>query len=142
MSEKTQYKTFKDKVIEPTDRCDRVENVLLNGMPDISLCINGVEIWIELKQPTEPKRETTKLFSNNHKISLEQRNWHLSQKNAGGKCFFLIETCNFWFLVDGIDAELINDCTVNELKILSKVYMDKPVRDQYKWKLLRAALLN
>jgi hypothetical protein len=113
--ESKDYEHFRGNVPEPKDRLDRVENIVITGMPDVNYCADGIECWIEFKHPTEPKRATTPLFGSNHKLSQDQKNWFLRQKQAGGYCFILIATDKRWMLIDGKYADLINEKTVDEL---------------------------
>lgn len=142
MAESTDYKAFKNNVPNPLDRLDRIENVVLTGMPDTNMCIDGVELWIEFKSPKEPKRATTKLFGSNHKLSLEQRSWILRQRNAGGKVFVLIVTDKRWLLLDGKHADRINDMTVQELINAALWHEVKPIRGKDKWKQCRQKLIS
>jgi hypothetical protein len=139
MSEKNAYDSLK-KVVSPLDRIDRVENVLVDGMPDVNYCTEGVECWIEIKNPKEPKRDTTPLFGSNHKLSAEQKNWMLRQMNAGGKAFILISTNKRWMLIDGKHADRVNEMTVSALRLIAVWYADKPVKEDKKWEMLRLAL--
>lgn len=102
-------------VISPMDRMDRVENVLLLGMPDVSCCIEGKEFWIENKQPIEPKRTSTPLFGSNHKFSVEQKNWFLQQSNAGGNAFAFIWTDKRGILLPAYAVQEANGMTIDEL---------------------------
>ena len=140
MAESTDYKTFKANVPQAGDRLDRIENVVVTGMPDINMCIGGVEVWIEQKSPKEPKRSTTPLFGSNHRVSQEQANWMLRQRKAGGKCYFLISTDKRWMLVGGFLADQLNELTVDELLEQCVWSTTKPVRDKEQWKYLREAL--
>lgn len=116
MSEKKDYQKFKDKVILYGDRIDRIENIIVIGMPDVNLCIEGVEAWMEIKSPKEPKKISTPLFGSNHKLSIDQKNWFLRQKKAGGIGLILICTDQRWMLIDGcIHADGLNEYTVVEL---------------------------
>lgn len=140
MAESTDYKTFKANVPQPGDRLDRVENVVVTGMPDINFCSGGKECWIEMKSPTEPKRSTTPLFGSNHKVSQDQANWMLRQFRAGGRAFFLIVTDKRWILISGAFADEINKMTVAELVESARWTTTKPVKDKEQWTLLRNAL--
>ena len=116
MSEKKDYQKFKDKFIRFGDRCDRIENLMLLGMPDVNFCAEGAEVWMEIKSPTEPKRETTPLFGSNHKLSQDQKNWFLRQNNAGGIGIILICTDQRWIYIDAcLWADDLNEMTVSEL---------------------------
>lgn len=140
MAESTDYKTFKANVPQAGDRLDRIENVVVNGMPDINFCSGGVECWIEQKSPKEPKRSTTPLFGSNHKISQDQANWMLRQRKAGGKCWFLISTDKRWILVGGFLADQLNNLTVDEIVEQCVWSTTKPVRDKEQWTHLRNIL--
>lgn len=140
MAESADYKLFKKHVIGPLDRVDRIENVVIAGMPDVNLCITGTECWIEQKSPKEPKRTTTKMFGSNHKLSVDQMNWFLRQRNAGGKAYVLIVSDKRWLLIDGIHADKVNDMTVPELIEVALWHQPKPVRGKEKWKQLRSIL--
>lgn len=116
MSEVKDYKKFRDKVISVWDRCDRIENIMVIGMPDVNCCIAGRESWIEIKSPKEPKRAKTKLFGSNHKLSQDQINWFLRQANAGGNGYVLICSDKHWILMNGCKyADEINTMTVCQL---------------------------
>ena len=138
--ESEDYKLFRKNIITPRDRCDRIENIMVVGMPDVNCCIDKVECWIELKSPIEPKRESTKLFGSNHKLSQDQKNWFLRQKNAGGVAFVLIATDKRWILISGHDADYVNEMTVNELIDISVWHSIKPIRGKEKWNKLRESL--
>lgn len=140
MAESTDYKTFKKNVPQPGDRLDRIENAVVTGMPDINMCIGGREFWIEQKSPKEPVRSTTPLFGSNHKISQEQQNWFLRQRQAGGKAYFLIVTDKRWMLLPGFLADEINTMTVQELLEQCLWSTTKPVRDKEQWTHLRNIL--
>lgn len=141
MAESNDYKTFKNNVPTLHDRVDRIENGVGVGNPDINYCFSGVEGWIELKSPTEPKRATTRLFGSNHKVSQDQANWCLRQRMAGGRAFVLIATDKRWMLISGMHADRINQLTVSELIELSEWNTTKPVKDKNKWKHLRHLLM-
>jgi hypothetical protein len=96
-------------------RLDRIENVLVDGMPDTNVCIDGNEFWVELKAPTEPKRASTPLFGSNHRVLQSQKNWMLRQYKAGGKAFFLIATDKRWMLLPGHLADVMNEMSVPEM---------------------------
>jgi hypothetical protein len=141
MSEKKAYAALRKFVAIP-DRMDRVENWVVAGMPDINFCGDGVECWIELKQPSEPKRKTTKLFGlNNHKLELSQRNWMLRQRSSGGRCFILIASCNYWILVDGKHADVVNNLTLDKCISIAEYAIEQPITDE-KWRAIRERLVR
>jgi hypothetical protein len=120
MSEKSAYLKYRKAIKVFKDRIQRIENLMIIGMPDVNQCLEGCECWIEIKSPKEPKRSTTPLFGSNHKVSTEQKNWFLDQKNAGGVGWLLICTDKRWMLIDGcIYADFVNEMTVDELISIS-----------------------
>lgn len=142
MSERAAYQNFKKNVGRVGDRIDRIENCLVPGMPDINCCLNGTEVWIELKTPVEPKKRTTPLFGSNHKVSQDQANWMLRQKIAGGRAYFLISTDKRLALLASHFSMLINDMTIDEMIDNSSWSATKPLRDKDTWQVLREVLLR
>lgn len=140
MSEKTDWKLLRDRMKHPRDRWDRMENGVGVGMPDINYCIAGVEGWIELKSPTEPKRPGTPLFGSNHNVSQDQKNWFKRQIDAGGRAYILIGTDQRWLLIHGRHADVINDMTVQDLLQNAIWTTPHPVRDASQWMVLRGVL--
>lgn len=119
MSEKNAHQ-FLLRMRQPKDRLERIENVLVPGMPDVNGCFSRNEFWIETKQPREPKRVTTPLFGSNHDLSLEQRNWFLTQRNAGGNGIIYIQTDQLTrMFIGGEHADKINNATMMELLLMS-----------------------
>jgi hypothetical protein len=141
MSESKDYKKLKAKVFTPRDRIDRIENVILVGMPDVNYCLQGFEGWIEMKSPTEPKRSTTRLFGSNHRVSQYQMNWALRQIKAKGRVFFLIVTDKRWALIHGAQADGINELTVQQLVMSAIWHSILPIKEEA-WKQLRQALMS
>lgn len=142
MSEKNDYTTLKNGIRAPGDRINRIENAVSIGMPDVNCCIEGSEFWIELKSPIEPKRQTTKLFGSNHKLSQDQMNWMLSQRNAQGQAWVLISTDKRWMLVPIEHTDVINGMSVQEIVSISSWTANKPVKRKTEWEKLRAILVN
>ena len=137
MSEKNVYQLLKKHVIRHPDRIDRIENLTVVGMPDVNLCIQGRESWIEIKAPREPKRDSTPLFGSNHKVSLEQANWMKRQIDAGGRCFFFIGTNMRFLLLSGAIGGIINSMRVEELR---KEALWEGMRRKAMWEELREIL--
>lgn len=141
MGESVDYKRLKANWPEPRDRIDRVENLVVFGMPDINMCVGGIEFWVEQKSPKEPKRSSTTLFGSNHKLSIEQKNWFLRQKNARGRSFILICSDKRWMLIEGKFADDVNNLTVEELIEIAVWHEVEPIRGKEKWKALRKAMI-
>ena len=139
MSEVRAYESFRKHALGPSDRVDRVENLLVMGMPDINLCIRGHHMWIELKTPTEPKRPATPLFGSNHKVSQPQMNWFLRNNKAGGIGWILIASNKRWLLIDSAHADRVNSMTVDTLIANARWHALKSV-SAGKWAQLRFVL--
>ena len=141
MAESTDYKAFRRNMPKPNDRLERIENLVGVGQPDTNYCAAGKECWIEFKSPKEPKRHSTPLFGSNHRLSQDQMNWFLKQRNAGGVGFVLIVTDKRWILVDGCKyGDDINDMTVGHLLDVAEWYANKPLRKD-DWINLRTAII-
>lgn len=143
MSEKTDYQIMRKRLIQGHDRIERIENIVGIGTPDVNYCIDGVEGWIEMKSPKEPKREKSKLFKfkNNHEFTQGQKNWFLKQRNAGGRAFVLICTDKRWMLMDIWQADFINEMTVDQLWHKAVWACSKPVI-RCQWNKLREVLCD
>lgn len=142
MSEKVAYKALKDHMAVGMDRITRIENLFGVGDPDLNYCIDGVEGWVEIKYPTEPKRSSTKLFGSNHPLSQDQKNWILSQLNAGGRAWILIVSDQRWILVHGEHADNINEMTLSNILGICHWTANKPVKGKEPWAQLRKILAS
>jgi hypothetical protein len=140
MSEKNAYKNFHAHIMRGADRIDRMENAIGEGMPDINYCIEGVEGWIEIKSPIEPKRATTALFGSNHRISQAQMNWFLRQRRAQGVAFLLIETNKRSMLIGASNVDEVNGMTVEQLLCCCLWSASRPIMDAIRWARLRDVL--
>lgn len=67
----------------------RVENDAGSGHPDVEGAIDGIQIWVELKSCSRPKRDTTPCRP---KLRTSQEEW-MGERIAAGerKCFVLIQ---------------------------------------------------
>ena len=135
MSEKRAYKKLKDALLLPGTerRLGRVENMCDSGWPDCNGCFDGIEFWIEIKEPTEPKRSTTPLFGSNHRLSVEQRNWIINQLHAGGLVYIYIDTGRHRMLMSGNLADKINILTLKQLLYLSLWHGVVPFHHKHHW---------
>jgi len=140
MSEKNAYNLFRQYVLQPGDRIDRIENAAGIGCPDVNYCINGVEGWIELKAPREPKRSLTPLFGSNHKLSQDQKNWFKRQIRAGGQCWLLLRTTHWWLLLDGAYAEVLNGLAIHDLISRAAYAQRRSQMTEHSWRTLRTHL--
>jgi hypothetical protein len=62
---------------------ERMENAIAKGTPDVNLCFEGRELWIELKV-----LEANGNFKKGDP-SPEQLIWHMKRQIEGGRCFVL-----------------------------------------------------
>lgn len=143
-NESSVYQKIKSNICGPTDRMERVENGLVDGMPDVNYCFETFEGWIEIKAPTEPKRETTGLFTSNHQVSIAQMNWMHNQHMAGGTSWLLIATERRMFMIHGGRVAAlfhdINTLTANGLEDIAEWKAHVPVKDSIFWRTLRELL--
>jgi hypothetical protein len=120
MSEKNAHKFLLRMRTTPHDRLERIENVLVPGMPDVNGCFDGREFWIETKQPREPVRASTPLFGSNHDLSQDQLNWFLRQRNAGGNGIIYVQTDKLTRLFIGAEfADIVNEATLKSLQAMA-----------------------
>lgn len=96
----------------PNRVLNRVENGVVDGMPDAYIVLEGFMNWVELKAPIEPARATTALFSGNHKLSISQRNWLLAHRQAGGRGWIAVETDGWFMLLPAAMADDVNKLTL------------------------------
>jgi len=65
----------------------RLENAAGAGHPDVEGCIDGVQVWIELKSELRPKRPSTMIRP---KCRDSQRDWHKARSEAGCRTNFVL----------------------------------------------------
>lgn len=111
-------------------RFDRVENGVVDGMPDVSYCLNGgIEGWLELKWAYKlpGKRSVKGVFSylNNHSLLISQRNWMLRHNAAGGTVHILAGSDKNVWLVPFRLCEQFNDMTEADLRPYRSVSLEK-----------------
>lgn len=58
----------------------RIENSAGSGNPDVDGCLDGTQLWIELKSELRPKRRTTPI---RFKVRESQSDWHRLRSEAG-----------------------------------------------------------
>lgn len=137
------WQAMRDKMFRPGDRSDRIENSLLavSGQPDVNGCLEGEDVWVELKAPTEPKRAETPLMTSNgnHPLLQSQINWMAKQRQAGGIAFILIRTDKRLLLIDGTKyatGDHFNRYTVAQMERIALFRADVPTKAE-DWRLLR-----
>ena len=105
----------------------RVENAVSVGFSDAIYTIEGVTGFLELKCPVMPKRATTALFSGQHKLSIEQRNFLLCNRQAGGIGYIAIETEEHAMLIGARYADRVNVEPLARLLRLSDWCAQRPL---------------
>lgn len=105
--------------LRPSWWIQRVENLVAAGMPDVYAASFGLALWIELKAPRAPKRDSTRLLGTQG-LNPDQINWHLKARSCGIRSFVLIRDDRLrLFLVDGEHAAVVNEWSVEELTTMS-----------------------
>lgn len=147
MSEVNCNTNLRQGIFRIGDRWDRIENAVGAGLLDINCCLRdrlncGHEMWIETKNPDEPKRASTPLFGSNHRLSQEQRNWIFRQTKAGGRAFLYIETQQRRIMLRGncCEAKDFDSWTLQQYIDEAIWYAKKPM-DLRRWDDLRGAML-
>lgn len=128
------------------DRLDRIENSVSSGAPDVNGCLEGEDVWVELKAPTEPKRADTPLLgcSANHELLITQQGWMKRQQQAGGIAFVLIRTDKRMLLIDGTKYATgphFNKYTVQQMINIALFHTLLPMQ-QDEWRLLRNVIFT
>ena len=80
MRESRFWALVKDKL---PGHVERVENAIAKGTPDVNMCFEGREIWLELKVLDDKGR----LHRDDPRP--EQLIWHMKRQINGGSCFIL-----------------------------------------------------
>lgn len=116
--------------------CQRHEDKLCRGIPDVSYAIEGVDGWIELKSLADwPKLDRTPV---NVGISPEQVAWLETRGDMGnGRCFVLIRVRQEHLLVRWTDARsLLRGILRDELRARADAHYQKGIDwDDLVWQL-------
>lgn len=65
----------------------RVENLVGCGHPDVEGCIDGRQVWIELKSCSRPARPDTPIRP---KARMSQEIWHAERVKSGCRCNWIL----------------------------------------------------
>ena len=69
----------------------RIENLISAGIPDAELCINGSQVWLELKSCDRPVRSSTPIRPRTGpKTRQAQSDWHRERTEARFKSVFVL----------------------------------------------------
>jgi hypothetical protein len=98
----------------------RLENEIGEGHPDVEGCINGAQVWIELKSEMRPARASTMIRP---KVRESQSIWHRRRTKAGSKCHWVLlqvgeASAARLYLIAGCDYDEIT-ATELDLSLLS-----------------------
>ena len=117
MSEATEYKWLRQRVFPSPARCQRIETLIGLGIPDVNVCVPpGREFWIEIKSPTEPKRPGSAMIGGRcHPLSVDQKNFFLAQRRAGGRAYLWVGSDKRRLLLPGELADQFNEMTVAQM---------------------------
>jgi len=116
MKEAGLYQRVRRQIIAafPNARIDRIENGLVDGMPDVNSCLRGVDVWMELKHIEKwPARATTPVLGRRG-LRPEQINWHIRHRKAGGKSFIVMGVGHETWVTDNEFVRTINEWTKAE----------------------------
>ena len=89
-------------------RMDRVENGVVDGMPDVSTTAASIDVWLELKYVAKwPSRANTRVLGDKG-LRPEQINWHLRHARAGGSSWVVVGIGKEIYLARGSEAKEVN----------------------------------
>lgn len=96
---------------------ERMENAVGSGMPDVFVFWPlGKQVWVELKAPKRPKRQSTPLMGEKEGLRQSQKNWIKRHANMGFDAWILIrDDSGELFLIHGEHADEVNDYTIHDL---------------------------
>jgi hypothetical protein len=113
MKESTFYQRIRKLILAefPQARIDRVENGLVDGMPDVNCYLCQRELWLELKYVEAwPVRASTPVLGRKG-LRPEQVNWHIRQAAAGGMSWVLVGIGRETWITDNKYARDVNSWT-------------------------------
>lgn len=94
----------------------RIEDAFSLGIPDLNLCHNGAECWIEFKRRLEyPERASTRVLGNEG-LRPEQLVWLLSRQAAGGKVLVIVRVAKDYYMFDD-HFRVLNSMTQEQMKM-------------------------
>lgn len=124
MKESTFYQRVRKMILAefPSARIDRVENGLVDGMPDVNCCVKGSDLWLELKYiESWPARAATQVLGRKG-LRPEQVNWHIRQSAAGGVSFIVVGIGKETWVADNAYARDINSWTKENWEALGMTF--------------------
>jgi hypothetical protein len=108
-------------------RLNRIENSVGDGVPDVNICCNGLECWVEIKIGSVRRNPEQPIFDKKYGVTVEQINWHINQRQAGGASYLLIRIADELYLIAGSEAGVINLWTLSDFRRGSMMWAKVPV---------------
>lgn len=127
------------KELGPSADLQRIENAAGVGHPDVEGCVNGQQIWIELKSEKRPKKSTTPI---RFKVRPAQSIWHRQRVRAGFRNNFVLcqvgegaQAC--WYLIPGrfYDSIVAPETTLEAMSLCAPRALpsDVLIRARFGW---------
>lgn len=109
----------------------RIENEAGSGNPDVEGCINGDQLWIELKSEERPKRASTPIRP---KLRPSQDIWHTERFRAGCRVHWVLlrvgEGHSAWsYLIPGRFYSRLKALTEDQLAELCVIPPNSPLTE-------------
>lgn len=115
---------------KPYMRAMQVENIMTTGVPDMNICYQGHEFWIELKTPKTPKKDTSRILK--YGLSPKQEMWFKQQIRAGGLAYLMIGNEDFLLVFFGsITSEMVSQLTLGDVKKVSEISTKDTLIQEY-----------
>jgi hypothetical protein len=95
--------------------CERIENVMAKGTPDVHTLSRGLVTWLELKAiDSIPAKNTTRILGDTG-LSVDQRNWHRVYAQRGGRSLIVLGIGSFVVLAaEGKHADAVNEWNISD----------------------------
>lgn len=125
MAKEHSMKIFLRNAMKGKCHWQSIEDRFSTGIPDLNLCIEGADVWIELKQIGRfPERFDTTLKTSLAHLTNDQMNWLYKRCKHGGKAFILlrVQTPRRWYLIAGKDARELKGWTQEQLEFNCSEY--------------------
>lgn len=115
---------------------ERVENVVSDGTPDVTVLCEGIVTPTELKAVMgAPARASTRLIPSGKGLSTEQRNWHLAWTQHGGRSLILVGCGSRIILgVEGRYADEVNEWSLAHMAKMAVAATWSEVARHYGWR--------